>query len=79
MKVELSMTDNLSNEFTNLTAEEKKIALKILQEYAENGKSSTYDQVEDFFYQFPHKGGKVICLKQTITLPKMKKKQVSPN
>ena len=45
MKVELSMTDNLSNEFTNLTAEEKKIALKILQEYAENGKSSTYDQV----------------------------------
>ena len=43
MKVELSMTDNLSNEFTNLTAEEKKIALKILQEYAENGKSSTYD------------------------------------
>ena len=45
MKVELSMTDNLSNEFTNLTAEEKKIALKILQEYAENGKSSTYNQV----------------------------------
>ena len=43
MKVELSMTDNLSNEFTNLTAEEKKIALKILQGYAENGKSSTYD------------------------------------